>query len=112
MLTRIRLLAVAALVAVPSLASAQSAPASTLRSASVAGPRLTTTATAVRRPVQSSARLQTTAAQRRNMGKPVAMMIVGGAAFVAGALIGDAPGTLMMIAGAVIGLIGLYQYLQ
>jgi hypothetical protein len=112
MLARIRFIAVAALVAVPSLTSAQSAPASPVRSTPVAGPRLNMSATAVRRPVQSSAKLQTTAAQRQNMGKPVAMMIVGGAAFVAGALIGGDPGVLIMVAGAVIGLIGLYQYLK
>jgi len=36
------------------------------------------------------------------MGKPVAMMIVGGAAFVAGALIGGDAGVLIMVGGAVI----------
>ena len=112
MLARIRLFAVAALVAVSSLATAQSAPSSPVRSAPVAGPRLNTTATAVRRPVQSSATLQTSAAQRQNLGKPVALMIVGGAAFVAGALIGGDAGVLIMVGGAVIGLIGLYQYLK
>jgi len=42
----------------------------------------------------------------------MAMMIVGGATFLAGAIVGDTPGTIMMVGGAVIGLIGLYQYLQ
>ena len=112
MLSRIRVLAVAALVAVPSLASPQSTPTSPVRSAPVAGPRLDATATAVRQPAQSSATLQTTAAQRQNMGKPLALMIVGGAAFVAGALIGGDAGVLIMVAGAVIGLVGLYQYLK
>jgi len=112
MLARIRVLAVAVLVAVPSLASAQSTPTSPERSAPVAGPRLNATTTAVRRPVQSSATLQTTAAQRQSMGKPVAMMIVGLAALVAGALIGGDPGVLIMVGGAIVGLIGLYQYLK
>src|SRR5436190_13010743 len=101
MLAPIRVLAVAALVAVPSLASAQSAPTSPIQSVPVAGPRLNATATAVRQPVQSNAKLQTTAAQRQNMGKPAAMMIVGLAALVAGALIGGDPGVLIMVAGAV-----------
>jgi hypothetical protein len=39
-------------------------------------------------------------------------MIVGGAAFVAGAIIGDTAGTLFMVGGAAVGLYGLYQYLQ
>ena len=112
MLARIRVLAVAALVAVPSLSLAQSTPTSPERSAPAAGPRLNATATAVRQPVQSNATLQTTAAQKQNMGKPMALMIVGLAALVAGALIGGDPGVLIMVAGAVIGLVGLYQYLK
>jgi hypothetical protein len=39
-------------------------------------------------------------------------MVVGGAAVVLGALIGDDVGTVFMIGGAVALLIGLYQYLQ
>ncbi|MBM4194845.1 MAG: hypothetical protein FJ202_10770 [Gemmatimonadetes bacterium] len=41
-----------------------------------------------------------------------AMMIVGGAAFIAGAIIRDTPGQIVMIGGAGLGLWGLYQYLQ
>ena len=40
------------------------------------------------------------------------LMIVGGAAFVAGALIGDDAGTVVMVGGAAVGLYGLYLYLQ
>ena len=40
------------------------------------------------------------------------MMIVGGAALIVGAVIGDTPGTIIMVGGAVVGLVGLYQYLQ
>ena len=39
-------------------------------------------------------------------------MIVGGAAFVAGMLIGDDIGTLFMVGGAGVGLYGLYLYVQ
>ena len=112
MLARIRVLAVAALVAVPSLASPQSTPTSQVQSAPATGPRANATATAVRRPVQSNATLQATAAQHQNMGKPAAMMIVGLAALIAGALIGGDAGVIIMVGGAVIGLIGLYQYLK
>ena len=42
----------------------------------------------------------------------VALMIVGGAMLVAGAIIGDTGGTLIMVGGVVVGAIGLYRYLQ
>jgi hypothetical protein len=38
-------------------------------------------------------------------------MIVGGAALVIGAVIGDDAGTLVMLGGAGIGLYGLYLFL-
>jgi hypothetical protein len=41
-----------------------------------------------------------------------ALMIVGGAAFLAGAVIGGDAGTIIMIGGAAVGLYGLYLYLQ
>ena len=41
-----------------------------------------------------------------------ALMIVGGAAFLAGAIIGDDAGTIIMVGGAAVGLYGLYLYLQ
>jgi uncharacterized membrane protein YiaA len=41
-----------------------------------------------------------------------AMMIVGGAALVVGAVIGGQAGTIVMVGGAVIGLVGLWNYLQ
>jgi hypothetical protein len=41
-----------------------------------------------------------------------AMMIVGGVAFVAGAIIDKPAGTIVMLGGAGIGLWGLYRYLE
>jgi len=52
------------------------------------------------------------ARQRAGLGQPMAMMVVGGTALLVGAIIGDTPGTIFMIGGAVIGLVGLYEYLQ
>lgn len=54
----------------------------------------------------------TLAANRAGLGQARALMIVGVAALVAGAIIGGTPGTVVMVGGAVIGLIGLYDYLQ
>ncbi|MHB1297487.1 MAG: hypothetical protein ACYC0B_03065 [Gemmatimonadaceae bacterium] len=45
-------------------------------------------------------------------GKNVAMMWVGGAAIVVGSLVGGDGGQIIAISGAVIGLIGLFHYLQ
>ena len=46
------------------------------------------------------------------LGQSKAMMIVGGAALITGAIVGGKPGTIIMVGGAVVGLYGLYQYLQ
>jgi len=40
-----------------------------------------------------------------------ALMIVGGAALVVGAIIGGRAGTIVMVGGAVVGLYGLYKFL-
>lgn len=46
------------------------------------------------------------------IGQPEAMMIVGGAAILVGAVIGGDAGDIFMVGGAVVGLVGLYKYLQ
>jgi len=46
------------------------------------------------------------------VGQPEAMMIVGGAAILVGAVIGGDAGDIFMVGGAVVGLFGLYKYLQ
>lgn len=61
------------------------------------------------RPAQPNA---TAAATRAGLGQARAMMIVGVAAMIAGGVIGGDPGTIIMIGGAVIALIGLYDFLQ
>lgn len=53
-----------------------------------------------------------TVAQARRGTSSTALMIVGGAAFLAGAVIGGDAGTVIMIGGAAIGLYGLYIYLN
>jgi hypothetical protein len=42
----------------------------------------------------------------------VALMVVGGAALLTGLIIGGNAGTAIAVGGAVVGLVGLYQYLQ
>jgi Na+-translocating ferredoxin:NAD+ oxidoreductase RnfC subunit len=50
--------------------------------------------------------------RRGGYGQPVALMVVGGAAVLVGLIIGDGAGAAIAVAGAVTGLVGLYQYLQ
>lgn len=53
-----------------------------------------------------------TPARRGGYGQPVALMVVGGAALLTGLIIGNGAGTAIAVGGAVVGLVGLYQYLQ
>ena len=52
------------------------------------------------------------AVQRRSVGEPMALMVVGGAALLAGLIIGGDAGTVLAVGGVIIGLYGLYQYLR
>lgn len=56
----------------------------------------------------------TPAAQRSSagLGQNEALMIVGGAALLVGAVVGGDAGDIFMIGGAIVGLYGLYKYLQ
>jgi hypothetical protein len=48
----------------------------------------------------------------RHQGQDVALMAVGVGAMIAGALIGETPGTIILIGGAGMALFGLYHYLE
>lgn len=50
-------------------------------------------------------------AQQR-VGRNPALMIVGGVAIVIGGIIGGDSGTILMVGGAVAGLVGLWRFLQ
>jgi hypothetical protein len=49
---------------------------------------------------------------KEKVGSNVALMIVGGAGLIVGAIIGGTAGTIVMVGGGVVGLLGLYRYLQ
>ncbi len=79
-------------------------------------------ASVTRGPTRESARVAMHAAETRRGAPPVlqnkksnrnavAMMVVGGAALVIGAVIGNDAGTIVMLGGAGIGLYGLYLFL-
>jgi len=84
---------VAAPVAAPSLASAQAAAPVGVRVVVVAPP-------------------MTPAPAPRAYGRSPAMMIVGGVMLLTGAVIGGDAGTIVMLGGAGIGLVGLWHYLR
>ena len=101
---------IAATVPVPD--SASTAPVATTTQRDVTGATLTGLRAGVHaretaRPTQPVKFARTT-----NRNQAQAMMIVGVAALIAGAIIGDTPGTIIMVGGTVVGLIGLYEYLQ
>ena len=48
----------------------------------------------------------------RNLGQARAMMVVGLAALISGAVIGGDAGTIIMVGGTVVGLVGLYEYMK
>jgi hypothetical protein len=76
------------------------------------GPTMASASVAVRPVETKELKLNAAAAPRRGYGQPVALMVVGGAAVLTGLIIGDAPGTIIAVGGAVMGLYGLYEYLQ
>lgn len=89
------------------------APAATAH-ATPAGPTLESLRVGARTRTAPVDSLDLAALQRRNagLGQSEALMIVGGAAILIGAIIGDDAGAFFMVGGAVVGLYGLYRYLQ
>lgn len=86
-------------------------PADVAAPARVAGPTLDAARAGVSH--QTSSELKVTAAPRRaGYGQPVALMVVGGAALLTGLIIGGSAGTVIAVGGALVGLYGLYEYLQ
>lgn len=73
------------------------------------GPTLAAASVAVR---HAESPVTNAPARRAGYGQPVALMVVGGAALLTGLIIGHSAGTAIAVGGAVVGLVGLYQYLQ
>jgi hypothetical protein len=76
------------------------------------GPTILAASSAVRPNLAMDASVPRALDVRQQLRRSEALMIVGGAIFLAGAIIGDDAGTIIMIGGAAVGIYGLYLYLQ
>jgi hypothetical protein len=121
MIARIRRFALAGMAftafAAPSAeAQVAATPASRMQhQAAPAGPTLDRAAVGARPLAQQPASLDEAEAamqSRLGLGRARALMIVGFGAVIVGLLIGDDVGTLIAVAGAAVGLYGLYHYLK
>ena len=99
-----------AVVSQPALAP-RTPPADVAAPARQAGPTMDAASVAVRQPVTNETRVPN-APRRAGYGQPVALMVVGGAALLAGLIISGGAGTAIAVGGAVVGLYGLYEFLQ
>jgi hypothetical protein len=104
------LLTAAAVLAIAAAAPSARAQASDARQAS--GPTVLAARAAVRPDLVMDASVPRALDVRQQLRRSETLMIVGGAIFLAGAIIGDDAGTIIMIGGAGIGIYGLYLYLQ
>jgi hypothetical protein len=78
----------------------------------VPGPTVAAARVAVSPNLRMDARVPSSLDLRQRLTRSESLMIIGGAIFLAGAIIGDDPGTIIMIGGAAVGIYGLYLYLQ
>jgi hypothetical protein len=112
------IVALAALSALPSASWAQltsTPPAADPAPSVVTGPAQDNATSGIRNHVseENLTREQAAAAASgHSLAKPAILMIVGGAAFVAGLIIGGTGGTILAVAGALVALYGLYLFLQ
>lgn len=78
-----------------------------------AGPLMSATAIAARADMQVAGTEEAAAAMFQSRDRRgTTLMLVGGAAFLAGLLIGDDAGTAVALGGAIVGIYGLYLYMQ
>jgi hypothetical protein len=101
-----------AAVVLATVAAAPSARAQASDTQPLSGPTVLAARAAVRPDLRMDASVPRALALRQALRRSETLMLVGGAIFLAGAIIGDDAGTIIMIGGAGIGIYGLYLYLQ
>jgi hypothetical protein len=97
--------------------SAVPAPASAVPSAVIIdrGPSAAATPSWMNATVVSPTTAQMSVARAYDSGRApqsTAMMIVGGASLIVGAVVGGNAGTVFMVGGGIVGLLGLWNYLR
>jgi hypothetical protein len=108
----ISLVAIAALTATsPAAIAVAQAPAIAQANAVAAGPTVSASAVGIRRSA-AEPNAAPAAEARLGAGRNVALMVVGGAALIIGAIIGGTAGVLIAVGGAAVGLYGLYYFVQ
>jgi hypothetical protein len=91
---------------------AVAAPASAVAAAPVVGPMLQPDAVTARLPVAATAPVPMPMYSNGENSENVALMVVGGAGLLVGAVIGGRSGTILMLGGGIVGLVGLFRFLQ
>jgi hypothetical protein len=104
------LVTAAVVLATPVAASV--APAQSSEPHVSSGPTILAATAAVRPDLRMDASVPRALGLRQQLRRSEVLMIVGGAIFLAGAIIGGDSGTIIMIGGAAVGIYGLYLYLQ
>lgn len=108
----ISLAAALALVASPAVVAAQGPAAPSATSQRSVGPTVAANTAGIRAPTATRSLNARAADTHMGAGENVALMVVGGAAIIIGAIIGETAGLLIAVAGAVIGLYGLFHFIQ
>ena len=98
-------------LATPAVAPATETPAASAQPLP-AGPTMDGATVALKRQSSEQTLKAPVVVASQHTDKATALMIVGGAAFLAGAIMNDDPGTIIMVGGVAVGLYGLYLYLQ
>jgi hypothetical protein len=101
-----------AAVVLATVAAAPTARAQASETQPSSGPTILAASAAVRPDLRMDTSVPRALDVRQRLRRSETLMIVGGAIFLAGAIIGDDAGTIIMIGGAGIGIYGLYLYLQ
>lgn len=104
--------AAALAITAPSTIALAQAPSAHRTQQASAGPSVAASVVGIKRVEAAKAPAAPAADTRLGAGKNVALMVVGGAALIIGAIIGGTAGVLIAVTGAAIGLYGLYNFVQ
>lgn len=106
------ILAALALISSSGVALAQVSAAPASKSSQSVGPTVSSNTAGIRAPTESRSLNSRTTDTHMGAGRNVALMVVGGAALIIGAAIGGTAGVLIAVAGAAVGLYGLFNFIQ